>query len=286
MTRSVTVFAILFLFPVLESPQQPSQDQLNQTLVFENSRFKVSRFNIPAGGGGNSEARLYGLLLTKRSDGSSVGWTVPWPKLQGGESQYHDAIWVPGERLGYLREKGIQEGIWIRPKGKEKVSPLLFTQPWRNAFGDTLQDDIEAIAGLVDPTRPGLTPKYDDQFRASVAYGDIALMGRYAELKTARSEEPDPWVKVTVHTLNPDGKEVSGHDVCYVPFADADDDLRNKNHPFRSRFDRNSSPTTQKIKVSHYLIWADCDKRNAKRIPVTPGDDGESEKEIDVPVLR
>lgn len=262
--------------------QLSDQIAWGKDVVFENSRFTVLRLDRDLFARADLPLTLDGFVYAEPSgthqSSPSSGFSFGSGAREGGR-----AIWVQDMTFSQLRQgEDFTTGYWIRPKGPDKVNPLLFSESWKSKFGDSIKDDVEAIVEVGAPDNGVFPPRYSDQARARYALDDLTLKGKWVSYHSRDAQPPDPWVRVTVHTIGLNGKEVAGCQVFYVSAPFAEDDRQNKNHPYRVRFDKYSSPTTQRIRVGKYFIWAICGKKEAEPDRFDVGDEGETQKDVDV----
>jgi hypothetical protein len=106
---------------------------------------------------------------------------------------------------------------------------------------------------------PGLDAGYGDHKQLLIRRVGSAF---FRSEDTARTDAPIGLVKVIVNTKDPDGRtDVPGYEVWSSAFADQDNPKR------ADRFPQLSTPTTRRLSVGHYAMWA---RRGAARGPLSP----------------
>jgi len=173
-------------------------------------------------------------------------------------------------------EEPLGKDLWSSlEKSKDNIKLILSYSSkisYSPLFLRTLEYDIEAFIRFVQFTSTGRiplssSPEVSDVLNASL---DLELKSRL--IKTSHTDR----VTVTVNTINKEGEEVHHCIVCYAPLLLKDDER------YKIRFDRLSTPTTDLIPAGVWAIWTEKDGELGQKDTFHCGDDGQSEREIDL----
>jgi hypothetical protein len=166
--------------------------------------------------------------------------------------------------------------MWVVLKQDVEINEQIFNQGQPDEFKDSIRDDLIAVAALGDKLGDGREPSETEQRRAKAGIRDMNIKSKYFSLYKA-GEAPSPWIRVKVHTVKA-GKEISKWTVWYVVDGWSGD----KDHTIS--FDRESSPTEQKMLPGQYQMWVSRrDKRGPPKI-VLVGDIPSLTKELELEV--
>jgi len=182
----------------------------------------------------------------------------------------------------YRPEHPIGEALWSALEKSKKNAKIIFSFSFSSEkiyselfklFLSTLEYDTEAFKRFIQFTNTGQIPLSISSPEVSEVL-DVSLD---LELKAELIQKSHKyWVEVTVNTKNKQGEEVNNCIVWYAPFFLKD------NEQDKKQFDKWSTPTTDKIPAGYWAIWAEKKGKLGVKRPFECGDDGRSEREIDV----
>jgi len=170
-------------------------------------------------------------------------------------------------------EHPMGEDLWSAVgRSRENASIIFFYSSeisYSELFLSTLEYDTEAFRRFVQFASIGRIPL---SVSSAVLDASLDLDLKSRLIQTSNTDR----VWVTVNTVNEDGEEVHHCIVCYAPLLLKDDER------YKKRFDRLSTPTTDWIPAGIWAIWTERGGRIGRKDTFHCGDDGQSEREIDI----
>jgi hypothetical protein len=191
---------------------------------------------------------------TVEAHGKKQSNLPPGQRRLGGQSppQVRHLVQESSEHVAYLRELS-----------KTSDVPTQYLQH--------LQLDAELLGTIEDMDNPN----HRDIALIDTVASDLRVKSLFASSQKRLKANPFKLINVKAHTKKA-GDEVSGCEVWYVPIGWAD-----KPEKYQA-FDQQSSPTDQMLPPSNYLMWAKKNSKTGDKKPVTVGNDGKTEREIDL----
>jgi hypothetical protein len=219
--------------------------------------------------------------------------TIKNQKIIVGPAKIGAICWVPGHGgvIENLRDTPL-EALLVeirKSQASAVINPQLFTSEWPDAFQKAVNDDALAIGLLGTIAATGRVPSEADIVRAALAKEDLEWKSlwhqNFVRAQKARGFvvtpavlSSAPYVKVTVHTKDQNGKDIAGLEVWYV--ARAWEGVAD----YEERFDRLSTPTTQEMVVGHYALWTHHNGQKGSSLTVRVGENLEKKRTIDLVV--
>jgi hypothetical protein len=276
MRRLLFIAGLLWLSVSTAEGQDPVKvDPKHYKVAFENDQLRVLSITFDARDRSVMHERGPGLALY------ATEYHLRATIQDGMTREYYgksgQVIWTEPKKLAVenLADKPFEE-IFVELKGRRAVTPVLFSGEWPKDFSKSVSQDQEAILSVANRVKNRQPISDQDAFRATNAAKDLKLKTYWIE---QRRDRP-PMVRVSVNTIGRGGRGVHGCEVWYVPYAWQDDTSR------RERFDKLSTPTSKLLSVGHYVMWTRSSGKEGERKPVSPGDDGKADKEVDLPAPR
>ena len=180
---------------------------------------------------------------------------------------------ISEEYYEFRPEHPMGEALWSAiSRSKENVKIIFFYSSkisYSELFLNTLEYDTEAFRRFIQFASTGRIPL---SISSAVLDASLDLEFKSRLIQTSYTDR----VKVTVNTINKQREEIPNCIVWYAPFLLKDDER------YKIRFDRLSTPTTYLIPAGKWAIWTEKDGKLGRKDPFHCGDDGQSEREIDI----
>ena len=180
---------------------------------------------------------------------------------------------ISEEYYEFRPEHPMGEALWSAiSRSKENAEIIFFYSSeisYSGLFLNTLEYDAEAFRRFIQFASIGRIPL---SISSAVLDASLDLEFKSRLIQTSHTDR----VTVTVNTINKQGEEIYNCIVWYAPFLLKDDER------YKIRFDRFSTPTTDSIPAGKWAIWTEKDGKFGRKDPFHCGDDGQSEREIDI----
>lgn len=177
---------------------------------------------------------------------------------------------ISEEYYEFRPEHPMGKALWSALEKSKKNAKIIFSSKisYSKLFLNTLEYDAEVFRRFIQFASIGRIPLSvsSEVLDASL---DLELKSRL--IKKSQTDR----VNVTVNTINEQGEEIHHCMVWCAPFLKDD-----KQHEIK--FDRSSTPTNDSIPAGKWLIWTEKKGKLGPKSPFLCGDDGRSEREIDI----
>lgn len=274
----IIILGISLCFP--QGYPSPQRQQQKVKFLFENEDFAVLQLYSLAQSDLDRKS-LSGLVILKPEIGDPASfnygkevWAINGEK--GGTQGY---LWANSAHVEKLRVLERNPGYMVIQKSGPPINQKMFSGHLAEGFREAVEDDLDQISVLAERSAKGKSPKPEEQARAKVAFADLTTKSGWFSQSGPGDQPPDPMVDVNAHTKER-GIEFGSCLVWYVPVAWENDRRHWK------RFDKESSPTLQRLYVGNYMMWSQCRGGEGPKTLVSPGDDFKPEKDVDLVSIR
>ena len=180
---------------------------------------------------------------------------------------------ISEEHYEFRPEHPMGEALWSALDKSKENAEIIFLYSseisYSELFLNSLEYDTEAFRRFIQFASIGRIPL---SVSSAVFDASLDLEFKSRLIQTSHTDR----VTVTVNTINKEGEKVHHCIVCYAPLLLKDDER------YKIRFDRLSTPTTDLIPAGVWAIWTEKDGELGRKDTFHCGDDGQSEREIDI----